>query len=109
MLGKEFNDNSLKCSTFVATFIVGTNVAYAIKIDSSSESNESSNNPSFLLVNETTFNFVSDYGTYNSFATSSSNLEYCSFESSSFETIIAFAFETTTIGFIISSSSCEII
>lgn len=107
MLGKEFDDNSSKCSTFVVAFIVGTNVTYAIGIDSSYEFNDSSSNPSFLLVDETIFIFVSNYGTYSSFATSSSNSEYSSFQSSSFETIVEFAFETIAIGFIISSSSCE--
>jgi hypothetical protein len=71
MLGKKFDDNLLECSTFVVAFIVGTNVTYAIGIDSSSESNDSLNSPSFLLVDETIFIFVSNYGTYNFFATSS--------------------------------------
>jgi hypothetical protein len=107
MLGKKIDDNSLECSTFAVAFIVGIDVTYAIRIDSSFEYNDSSNNPSFLLVDKTIFIFVSNYGTYSSFATSSSDSKYFSFEFSSLETIVSFAFETTTIGFIISSSSCE--
>ncbi len=52
MMRKESDDNLLECSTFVVAFIVGTNVTYAIGIDSSFEFDDSSKNPSFLLVDK---------------------------------------------------------